>query len=347
MKWTDENDKQLFKLVDEGFCWRETAKQMDKTADSCRKRYYRLKRKGFSPHPHPEFPDLKNSKMNLDEWLSELSKIQSLLLKAQPHATTATVRIKTDGKPIAFAPSSCWHLGGLYTWHEGFKEKFDELMAIDRFYWGVHGDEWESFPPGWANTVFLNLIPPHVQRQLVAKIIDKIHDAGKLLYAMWSNHPAFMERATGEDPAATIYMNKVPYFRARGVLKLYVDEQLYILSVAHRFPGSSIHNPNHSQGRQLGQLPQADLVIQGDKHRYAYQEQSHRTAAYDAGLQQNLIAHLVQTGTAKTGPDPYTLRNWSRGILIWPTLCLSAKQHVIHRVYDRPALKWYLAREDW
>jgi hypothetical protein len=89
------------------------------------------------------------------------------------------------------------------------------------------------------------------------------------------------------------------------------------------------------------------MVIQGDKHRYAFQEVSHRTKAYDAGLQENLIARMVQVGTAKTGPDPYTLRKFDRGIFIWPCFVFSALQHDVHRVYDRTALEWYLAREDF
>ena len=295
----------------------------------------------------PEFPDLENPELDVDEWLDQLVALQALRLKAEPHTTVATIRLNTNGRPIAFSPVSCWHLGGLYTNYEEFRAKYRELLQIDRLYWGLHGDEWESFPPGWASTVFLNLVPPHVQRQLVGRIIQQAHDAGKLLYSNWSNHPAFMEKATGEDSAALIFMGKVPYFRGKGIVKLYVDKELYVMSVAHVFPGHSMHNPNHSQGRQLNQVPQADFVIQGDKHNFAYQEKAHRIEAMDAGLQENFIAHLVQTGTAKDGPDPYTMRRWSRGAFIWPVFCLSAKQHAIHKVCDRRALEWYLGREDF
>ena len=80
------------------------------------------------------------------------------------------------------------------------------------------------------------------------------------------------------------------------------------MSLAHSFPGNSIHNPNHAQNRQLTQVPQADFVIMGHKHTYAYQEVVNRLESFEAGLQENFIAHLVQTGTAKVLHDPYTIR---------------------------------------
>lgn len=333
--------------------WEDIGAEVGLTGDAARKRYYRYARNekdgsdGGGDHVAPEFPDLKDDDVDIDNWLDKLKALNAWRMATETKETVATVRLRTKGKPIAFIPTSCWHLGGMYVNYEGFKEKLEELLEVDRLYWGSHGDEWENFPAGWGATVFNNLVPPHVQRRLIARIIEKLHDAGKLLYSMWSNHPAFTERGTGEDPAALLYRGKVPYFAGQGIVKLLVDDELYVLSVAHNFPGHSWHNPNHSQGRQLKMLRRADMVIQGDKHRYAYQEYSHSLAAYDAGLQPNFLAHLVQTGTAKDGPDPYTLRNWQRGILIWPTFVLSAKKHEIHRVYDREALEWYLQREDF
>lgn len=360
-RWAPEEDQRLLAYVrsaggSENVCWEDldNAVVSRRTGQACKKRYYRLRamereaQPEEPPHPPPEFLDLLTPEMDVDEWLEALPAMQSLRLKAEPHQVVATVEIETDGMPVAFIPTSCWHVGGLYTFYEGFKEKLQELLDVDRLYWGVHGDEWEGFPPGWGSTVFLNLMPPHLQRRLVAKLIEKIHGAGKLLYSCWSNHPAFLERQTGEDQSAALYMGKVPYFRAAGVVILKLGEQRYILDVAHSFPGHSYHNPSHSQGRELAQgLPQADFVIQGHKHSYAYQEYSHRTKAYDAGLQENLIAHLVQVGTAKTGPDPYTLRRWNRGVLIWPAFLLSARKHEIARVCDRVAMEWYLSRTDF
>lgn len=346
MPWTQEEDEALLSLRDEGLSFRQIAAQLGKSETTIGRRF-RLLIRPEEGHTLPEFPDLIRPEMDVDEVLDQLEAMQSLRMKLEPVTTSASVHIETN-KPIAFTPTSCWHLGGLYTFHEGFRQKFREVLEIDRFYWGTHGDDWESFPPGWGSTVFNNLIPPHLQRQLVAKIVDKLASAGKLLYSCWGNHPAFMEKLTGEDQQAVIYADKVPYFAGRGIVKLHVGDQRYILAVAHSFPGHSYLNPSHSQSRELTfQVPQADFVIQGHKHTFAYQERVHHGEAYDAGLQENRIAHLVQTGTAKSGPDPFTLRGWNRGVFIWPTFVLSAKRHDIHRVYDTESLRWYLGRDDF
>jgi len=298
-------------------------------------------------HIPPEFEELQNPELDIDTWLDQFQAIQKLRMKAQPSILSATVRFKTGGLPIAFSPTSCWHLGGLYTFYEEFRNKMNELLEIDRFYWGAHGDEYDGFPANWATTVFLNLAPPYLQKRIVSKVIDKLQHNGKLLYSMWSNHPAFEERKTGEDMSEVMYLGKVPYFVGKGIVKLCVDDQEYILSVAHEFPGHSQWNENHAQRKQLMKVPQADFIIMGDKHTYAYQERAHNIEAYDAGLQENMIAHLVQTGTAKSLNDPYSVRNWNRGVFIWPTFVLSAKEHKIHKIYDTEALKWYLDRDDF
>jgi hypothetical protein len=344
--WNDADTQRIGELRQAGREWSEIANVLGRSKESCRARL-RYSSNQKPTHPSPQFTDLIQSEMNIDDWLQQLEKIQQLTISAQPQQTSAEVYIETE-KPIVYIPTSCWHLGGLYTAYKEFQAKLNEVIVVDRVYWGIHGDEWENFPAGWAETVFLNIVPPHLQRMLVVKIVEKLHSLGKLLYSMWSNHPAFTEKQTGEDRSAFIYQDKVPYFRAKGILKLHVGSQTYILDLAHRFPGSSMYNPVHAQGRELSQVPQADFVVMGDRHIYAYQEFTHRTEAHLAGLQENMVAHLVQVGTAKDGPDPYTLRNFAnRGVFIWPAFVLSAKAHSIHRVYDRAAMEWYLGRKDF
>lgn len=344
--WTDERNAELRGYIDAGLDDEDIAHKMGKSLGAIEKQRQRLRI--FKKHAVPEFIDIPEIEdVPLESWLDELERIQAFRNKLDPSITSATIRVKTDGMPIAFSPTSCWHLGGLYTFYAGFRERMNELLEIDRFYWGAHGDEYENFPSGWASTVFSNLIPPAMQKKLIAKIVTKLHSEGKLLYSMWSNHPAFEERLTGEDQSALIYRDRIPYFAGKGIVKLKIDKQEYVLSVAHHFKGNSQWNPNHAQRKQLDQVPQADMIISGHTHDYAYQELSIRTESFDAGLQQNHLAHLVQTGTAKSLNDPYSIKWFRRGTFIWPTFVLSAKQHKIHRVYDADALKWYLNREDF
>jgi len=347
-KWTEADEIYLINNWGE-LDKEEIAEYLNRTPSAIQKKKEKLNKSGkYGNHPAPEFPNLPDpDTVTIDEYFQALDAVQTLRLKSEPIITSAEIRIPTNGKPIAFSPTSCWHMGGMYTFYEGFRERMNEVLEIDRFYWGAHGDEIENFPPNWAGTVFNNLIPPNQQRKLVAKIIDRLHQNGKLLYSMWSNHPAFSERLTGENPMEIIYKNKVPYFAGKGLVKLYVDNELYILSVAHLFRGHSQWNPNHAQRKQFDNIPQADFVIMGDKHTYSYQEMMSKGEAYDAGLQNNRTVHLVQTGTAKSLNDPYTVRWWCKGNFIWPTFVLSAKEHKIAKVTDTAALQWYLDRDDF
>lgn len=340
----------MLRMREDGATFREISHVIGKARTTCGDRWRAITHDSeqVPQHPSPQFDNLIGPRADIDEIIDQLEAAQALRLKLEPVMTVAEVSIETGGKPVGFTPTSCWHLGGMYVHYQKFREQLNRVLKIDRLYWGTHGDDWEAFPPGWASTVFNNLIPPHIQRQLVGKVVDKLSDHGKLLYSCWGNHPAFVERLTGEDPHLVVYSGKVPYFAGKGIVKLRVDDQLYVLSVAHSFPGTSYHNPTHAPSRQLmQQVPQADFVIQGHLHDFAYQERTHHNEAVDAGLQCNRIAHLVQVGTAKAGPDPYTIRKWSRGVFIWPTFVLSAKTHTIHRVHDDKTLKFYLDRDDF
>lgn len=350
-KWTTEDLDALRSGKERGLSYSEIANSIDRTSDACKRKSYKVRHFVGADHPAPTFVDMPRDDLDIDSWLEQLSTIQSFTLRARPVTTVAEVRLKTDGRPIAFVQTSCWHLGGLYTAYAGFRERLESLLNIDRCYWGSLGDEWEGFPPGWAATVFNNLVPPSMQKILVWKIIEKLASKGKLLYSCWSNHPAFTEKITGEDESASMYYKAgVPYFNAKGILKLFVDDEMYVFDIAHSFKGSSELNPNHAQGREFRIFPYADFVISGHKHAFSYQEYHTNTAALDAGLAKNGVTHLVSVGAAKTLPDPYTVRSWQRSrweFETWPTFILSAKAHRIARVHDEESLIWHLARDDF
>lgn len=136
------------------------------------------------------------------------------------------------------------------------------------------------------------------------------------------------------------YMGRVPYFHGKGVIQLKVgkDEnntEDYVIYGAHQMKGSSIYNPTHPQMRALlWEVPSADFVAMGDKHQYAYSEVPHHDMSFLSGLHANRTAHLLQIGTAKNGPDHYTIRGWSKGNFEWPMFVLYPGEHKIKRCYD-------------
>jgi hypothetical protein len=219
-------------------------------------------------------------------------------------------------------------------------------MATERVYWGLYGDESDNFPMDWLPPAVQQVISPRSQRLLVKAIGEGLMDRGKVLWAFWSNHYEFTTRKIGEDLMGSIWQGKVPYFQGKGVIKLNIgidDPEQYIIYASHEFKGSSMYNVNHPQTKALlWEVPQADFVIMGDKHKYGYTEMPHHDNAYLAGLHKAHIAHLLQIGTAKTGPDHYSIRGWSNGMLEWPIFILYPGEHKIKRAYDFKDLEYFL-----
>lgn len=54
----------------------------------------------------------------------------------------------------------------------------------------------------------------------------------------------------------------------------------------------------------------------------------------------------VQVGTAKTGPDPYTIKSWSPGTWEWPILIFRPDSHQIVSTTDLKLAKVLIA-EGW
>jgi hypothetical protein len=109
-----------------------------------------------------------------------------------------------------------------------------------------------------------------------------------------------------------------------------INDVNYLISSAHVFPGSSYNNPNYSQVKHLmTRTPNADVVVQGDKHNPAYQKIMAFPDEFKMGNRQSQFAHLIQVGTTKTGDDPYTIKNFPAGQFGWPILIL---RHDIHDI---------------
>ena len=338
MSWDREKIDLLVSMKKASSTWQEIATATGFSPDACRKKYKRLK---FNELTKPTF-DFESPEMDFDEWLEEIEKMQELRLKASPAVKYAEVKIDTQ-MPIAFTAVSCIHLGGLYTYHRGFKNKINSILALDRYYMITLGDEWEGYPPNWAATVYENLIPPEYQRKLTELWVKSMIKKGKLLASVWSNHPAFIEKITGEDQTKDIFSG-VPYFSSRGIMKLNVGVQEYIFDIAHDFKGQNPHK------REFTGFPFADFVISGHRHQYSYQENDVNTRAFEAGLTSVSKTHWVSVGTAKVLGDPYTNRGWELPQFTfdtWPTFVLSAKSHRVAKVYDEEALRWYLLRSDF
>jgi len=282
---------------------------------------------------------------DLNEALDIADRLQGLMDIIDPVITS--LEIKFPPKPIAIMFSSCAHIGGRYTWHNQIRKVFDKMENIDGLYLALLGDELEGFLPGFrdAQAVADQVLPIKVQRAILATYLRRWSEAGKILFGCHSQHGGqWFAQAVGMNPIKEEFQaNQTAFFEGRGLIKMWVGDEQYVLAVSHGFKGSSIYNPNHPQRRaSLFDYPSADVIAQGDKHRYACQNMSDRVEEYHAGLRPTPIVWHVQAGTGKTGADKYTISKWQRGWFEWPVLIFSPNRHIIKQALELDDLEYFL-----
>jgi len=336
----------LEQLHESGLEWAEIAARTGlSSANAACNRVYRHRKKNAQLKT-PDFPQIVLPEdFDLSEALDVADRLQGLMDSVDPIVTSAELFF--PDKPIAIMWTSCAHLGGRYTWHKGVREIFDKILEIPNLYVALLGDEIEGFLPGFrdASAVADQVLPVKIQRKMLAAYLKRWSDAGKVLFGCSSQHGGeWFESAVGLNPIKEeFHAARTPYFDGKGIAKLWVGQELYIAVVAHSFKGSSIYNPNHPQRRAtLFDYPSADIAAMGDKHRYSVQHMSDRVDEYLAGLRSSPLVWHVQVGTAKTGPDPYTIRGWQHGYFSWPTLILYPDRHVVKQCFEIDDLEWLL-----
>ena len=273
-------------------------------------------------------------------------EINELRDEEEPILTHVDMTAHCDG-PVAIMFASCSHLGGRWTNHAAFKALIHKVIAQDGLYIATLGDEIEGFIPGFRDVTAVGDQPLGVplQERMVKSLVAELVEADKLVCGAGSQHGAqWQERNLGKSPMNEIYRTVgLPWFTGQAYVKLHVGAQTYNLAIAHEFPGHSQYNLLHPHARaHRFNFPMADVVVQGDKHTYAMEETTTYVWEYDAGNRPSPFVWFVQTGTAKTGPDPYTVRNWSRGVFEWPTLIFHADSHQIEGTRHLSTVKHWL-----
>lgn len=259
----------------------------------------------------------------------------NVINRVDPVITHAEIDIPVTSEPVGIIFVSCAHLGGRYTFHEQFERIFDRVLNIDRLYWVSMGDDVEGFLPGFPDASAITdqaIANPKVQRLMLAHVLDKLAQNNKLLCGMASQHGGdWQQKRTGDNPIKDMYLeHKVPFFDGKALVTLRVGPTVYRLALAHEFKGTSQWNANHSQRRAIAfDFPNVDVAIQGDKHRGGVQRFTVPPFEYDAGMVDSYVKWLVQVGTMKQGPDKFSIRGWSRGVLEWPILIFQASEHRI------------------
>jgi hypothetical protein len=84
------------------------------------------------------------------------------------------------------------------------------------------------------------------------------------------------------------------------------------------------------------------VIAQADRHQYAALDTDVYGNEVLAGNRASTQLMLIQIGTAKVGPDKYTIRGWERGFCEWPWLILYDDEHKMRLTRDLDEVMWRL-----
>lgn len=267
--------------------------------------------------------DQTTDDFDVDAFLEEARRQSKRLEQLDPVLTQDTFTF-SGNSPIGVAFISCMHLGGRYTAYKEFEKIYEQLLDIPHLYVVSLGDDIEGFPSYFRDTeaVYDQILDPVRQRAVLESILEPLVAQNKLLCGCSSQHgDKWVRSRTGENPIKGMYMGtfKVPFFDGSAYIEFRVGEQIYYIALSHVFPGDSQWNPVHAQRKAATfRFPMADVVVQGDKHTTAFSLVTSFMDEYLMGNRPSPYTWLIQSGTAKTGPDKYTITRWPMGNFGWP-----------------------------
>ena len=268
----------------------------------------------------------------LEELLELARRGQAAMMKIDPVIVNCEVDLSGVTSPQVFLLAGCMQTGGRWTYHELIRERLENVVNNDNFWIGFFGDDVENFQSGTfagAMSQYEQALQPPLQRRAWELFLRKVQHRVK--WATWSQHGTLWDEREGFSYIKKLYLDAgIPFFDGMGYIRIRCGQQQYKVVVSHELPGSSMYNKNHAQKRALWQrFPNADVIAQADKHQYAITEEDAYKMEYAAGNRQSEYVWLVQIGTAKGGPDKYSIRGWETGATDWPLMVLYPDQHLI------------------
>lgn len=282
---------------------------------------YKRKSKRKLDELKPIFLDKKVSKdTEWRKWFKNFEDHKELHKRTETSQDEATVRIFPDDRGRAgVCFSADWHLGSLFTDYKVLQKNLDLILNTNNIYQITIGDLANNFRKFRSLLpVLTSIASPADQRQILSSILKEMKDKGKWIAATWGNHDVTMdEQLYGESIIADLLGKEFVYFNGKGRLNLLLGEQKYIIEMSHFYPGHSILNPNHTQGRQLRHYsPDADVIAEGHRHFPSaqwYYYFNHRV-------------NLIQVGGFNPD-DNYFKRFWEASRFGVPVVIFESKEH--------------------
>lgn len=320
------------------------------------KRHKKYFREGLAiPDSHQEVKVQIASQQEVEEEefdAEEFLRIAPALVRAaqqhDPVLTHDTFNFGTAG-PVGVIFPSCAHLGGRYTAYDEFRDIFHHILDMSHVYWASLGDDIEGFTAQFqdADAVQSQIYSVNQQYQLLNAVLTRLKNKNKLLLGVASQHGgAWTQRRSGVNPIKAMYQSfGVPFYDGKAYLKFVVGDQTYHVAIAHEFPGTSMWNSMHPQTRALRfDFPNADVVVMGDKHKWGASVIPAFPWENEAGNRKSSVAYLIQSGTAKTGPDKYSIATWGPGTLGWPVMVFYPDRHEVEYSFKLDIVEYLLTR---
>jgi hypothetical protein len=285
----------------------------------------------FPEYKWPEHVDWR-------EYFGSWEEILDQHKRADPFVEHFTIDFTKVDRPIAVVSASDLHLGGGFTDHAAIKTTIEYILDTDDLYLALTGDTIEGFIPGVkpAETVEQQVSSVKSQLSAMESMVDELCAAEKLLWLGWGDHDAkWFEQTIGLNVVKQMHHNKVPYLQGRAVIRLLVGGEEYFVLANHAERSKSKWSASHAGRVAYESFFPADVVISGHTHKPEFRRFEHYQELRSAGLNLGGKSWIVQNGTFKTGPDPYTIRTWNRGVLGVPTIVFQPNEHDVD-VFDTP-----------
>jgi len=309
-QWTNTEILKVKALVSEGRSWKEIARILGKTPDSCRGAWRRHKdntrQEECSCNESFLVPlDVERSSVSWRERLELAGR-----LKQVRDSDTCTLKltkrtIKTT-RPYAVLFSSDWQLGSLGTDLELWKSHIETFLSIENMGMIVVGDLISNcYTHRTLVPVLSQVMSPVEQMRFVRELLEEIISKNKLISVTLSEeHDQRDARDTGMSALIEILRPlQVPLFDNRGCLILEVGKQQYVLDIVHKSRYSSFLNELHSGNREARLHLPANVIVTAHRHRPAlgkyfwFQELADVLKFCNAPVTLGGEVFLVQTGT--------------------------------------------------
>lgn len=331
MKWTNEERVRAKKLyeADSERTYDDVAGMMGApSGESVRKAISRIDEEVKTMAGTPEvnkdmFPDFDDPEdVGWREWCDTFDSINEKHRAIDPIQEKITVDLSGRDGPIGVAFFGDIHAGGGYTDHKAFMEMMEYIISTDGLYVALLGDTIEGFIPGVKTAETSDQMAGSLKSQFnfFSDLVHELADRDKLISVSWGDHDAkWIENQLGFNVLKTNVHDRAPYFTGRGLVRMLVGDSRYFMLVNHSERFASQWSDTHAARRAHERFFPADIVATAHKHTPEWRTFWHYQEMEQAGLELGGKAILIQTGTSKTGPDPYSIRSFNRGVFRVPT----------------------------